>query len=194
MKFSIKRIVFAVIFLNCMMMLFIISLWSTNRRTVCSSRTKPTATLEIQAKTTGLRAENITMKDNGFDAVLGDMTESWQPFDNSPNSHYVYSAYLHNTGSKPTIKIIGVMCKSALNSPIYCHLRYRDSLANVSVVSVRGSGKPLREGYEHKYVLFSSFFFKGEFRVVSRNGEREGVGVQSNIHFIQNFIFMGNFE
>lgn len=110
---------------------------STTRRMVTNSTRAVRSKISIPAGSNGTKPPN---------SVFGNLTETWQPIDATTNSHYVYSAYLHNIDSKPTIRIVGAICHATLNSPIYCQLRYRNS----SMVVVKGSSKPLPEGQGFK--------------------------------------------
>lgn len=111
---------------------------STTRRMVTNSTRAVRSKISTSVRNNGTKPPN---------SVFGNMTETWQPVDATSNSHYVYSAYLHNIDSKPIIRIIGAICHATLNSPIYCQLRYRNS----SMVAVKGSSKPLPEGQGFKY-------------------------------------------
>ena len=155
LKCSIDKCVFAIILLNCTMMIYIVTISQENQMTTYSQikiKTFDYIGMKRNAtRTAGTFSETIASNEK-LDIVDGyeSLKEDWQPFDSTTNSHYVYSAYLHNIRSHLTIKVIGVMCKHNLKSSINCKLRYRDSDGNVSMVSIKGSARTLTEGSHHK--------------------------------------------
>ena len=161
-RLSLKKLMLAAIILNFPILTYVfLSAYTEKREKVLNFHRKGIS-LSTRLRNTSImvpgmdnrvilvqNAKNTTNSSNRT-PVFDDLIDSWLPIDSTANAHYVFSAFLHKVGAKPTIRVIVALCQPSLKAKIYCELRYRDNHGNESVVTVTGSGKQLPEGSGRK--------------------------------------------
>ena len=76
------------------------------------------------------------------------LKDQWQPMDNKNDTHNVFSAYFHQSGSSPIIRIVGNFNRYYKAIPLYCQLWYidHDGAPTGSMINTNTSVHKLQEG------------------------------------------------